>query len=115
MLTDNGTNGTVTGLSPASINYTDADISSLTIDGGSGGNTFTIDGTLVNAGFAPTPDDAQHGLGNDTTNVLATNAGSLLTIHGQAGTDAVNVGSAGSVADISGPDHDRQHHRTDRT
>ena len=53
-ITDNGTSGSVTGLSPANINYTDADLSSLNVDGGSGGNTFTIDGTLTNP-FVPSP------------------------------------------------------------
>ena len=57
LLFNDGANGQVTGLSPATINYSDGDggIASLTVYGGSGGNTFTVDGTLNNPGFIPHP------------------------------------------------------------
>ena len=51
LLFNDGTNGQVTGLSPATINYINDDTSSLTVFGGSGGNTFTVDGTIINTSF----------------------------------------------------------------
>jgi hypothetical protein len=95
--------GTVTGLSPATINYDEVDVSSLTVDGGSGGNTFNIDGTLVNPSFPATPTTLNTGVGDNTVNVNATNAGSLLAIQGQGGFDTVNIGSAGALTDIFSP------------
>ncbi len=100
---NDGTNGQVTGLSPATINYTDSGTDSLTVAGGSGGNTFTIDGTLANPAVVPTVTDITTGTGDDTTFVEATSAGSQLNIHGQAGQDAVIISFFGSVADILGP------------
>jgi len=95
-LTDNGTTGTVTGLSPATINYTDADISSLTVNGGSGGNTFTVNGTLVNPSFPSTLTTLNTGISNDVVQVSATGA-STLDIQGQAGTDTVTLGGSTSA------------------
>ena len=60
--------GQVTGLSPATINYADAGISSLTVNGGSGGNTFTVDGTLDNPDRYPSYQRPLNtGTGDDTT------------------------------------------------
>ena len=53
LLFNDGTNGQVTGLSPATINYVNDDTSSLTVFGGSGGNTFTVDGTITNINLTP--------------------------------------------------------------
>src|SRR5262249_29971580 len=76
-MTNDGTNGKVTGLSPATINYVNAGTDSLTVHGGSGGNTFTVNGTLVNAGVPNTPTTLDKGSGpNNTVNVTATTAGS---------------------------------------
>ena len=100
-LTDNGTTGSVTGLSPATINYTDADIRSLIINGGSGGNTFTVHGTLTNPTFPATLTTLNTGTGNNTVNVEATNASSLLAIQGHGGLDTVDVG-LGTLSDILG-------------
>jgi hypothetical protein len=101
-ITDNGTNGSVTGLSPATINYIDDDISSLTINGGSGGNTFTFDGTLTNI-FVPSPTvtTLNTGIGDNTVDVTASNAGSLLAIDGEGGFDTVDIG-LGTLSDIAG-------------
>jgi Bacterial Ig-like domain len=100
-MTDNGTTGTVTGLSPATINYTDAGISSLTVNGGSGGNTFTVDGTLVNPAFNPTPETLNTGAGDDTTSVQATSAGSTLTVNGGAGQNTLNYDAGGLTPTVS--------------
>ena len=103
LLFNDGTNGQVTGLSPATINYTDSGTDSLTVFGGSGGNTFTVDGTLANPAVVPSITDLSTGTGDDTTFVEATAAGSQLNIHGQAGQDTVTIGFFGSLADILGP------------
>ncbi|MDR3662166.1 MAG: hypothetical protein P4L86_17595, partial [Mycobacterium sp.] len=97
-LTDNGTTATVTGLAPATIKVADLGLSSLTIFGGSGGNTFTVDGTPANA-----PTTINSGTGDDTVNVWATTGPALLTINGQNGADTVNIGFFGSLAGILGP------------
>ena len=85
LLFNDGTNGQVTGLSPATINYVDDDTSSLTVFGGSGGNTFTVDGTISNINLSPVLTDLNTGFGDDTTFVEATAAGGPLDVHGQAG------------------------------
>ena len=93
LLFNDGTNGQVTGLSPATINYVNDDTSSLTVFGGSGGNTFTVDGTINNIFLSPVLTDLNTGFGDDTTFVEATAAGGPLNVHGQAGQDAVLIGS----------------------
>ena len=103
LLFNDGTNGQVTGLSPATINDTNSGTDSLTVFGGSGGNTFTVDGTLANPAVVPTVTDLSTGTGDDTTFVEATAANSQLNIHGQAGLDTVTVGFFGSLANILGP------------
>ena len=95
LLFNDGTNGQVTGLSPATINYPDTDISSMTVYGGSGGNAFTVNGTTVNGTFVPTVTSLYKGFGAfNTVYVEATNAGTVLNIYGQGnGTDDVTLGS----------------------
>ena len=100
-LSDNGTIGTVTGLSPATINGTDDDISSLSILGGSGGNTFDIDGTLVNPSFSSTLTTLDKGFGANTVTVSATSAGSALNLVGTGGPDVVTIGN-GNIGSILG-------------
>ena len=102
LLFNDGTNGQVTGLSPATINYVNDDTSSLTVFGGSGGNTFTVDGTISNIILSPVLTSLNTGFGDDTTFVEATAAGGPLDVHGQAGQDAVLIGLFGSLADILG-------------
>ena len=87
----------ITGLAPAPINYVPSEITSLTVNGGSGGNTFTVTGTLA---FAY--DTLNSGGGNDTVNVLATVPVSILTINGEGGNDLVTLGSAGNAQGIVG-------------
>ncbi len=85
----------LTGLSLDAINY--ANLSALTINGGSGGNTFTVVDTP-----ASVITTINTGAGNDTTTVDATGSGGTLTINGQSGTDAVTIGDAGNMQNISG-------------
>jgi Bacterial Ig-like domain len=105
-LTNNGTDGSVTGLSPATINYVNTDISDMTVNGGSGGNDFTVNGTLANLSFVPTLTTLNKGTGFfNSVEVLATNAGSLLAIHGQGGpgsTDDITIGDNGNLDNILG-------------
>jgi hypothetical protein len=90
MISDSG----ITGLAPAAINFFATDLNGLTINGGSGGNNFTV----VNTGtfFTTT---IQPGAGNNTVTVLGT-AGAL-NIFGNGPGDTVNVGN-GTVQDIFG-------------
>ena len=103
LLFNDNVNGQVTGLSPATINYTDTAAASLTVYGGSGGNTFTVYGTLDNPSFIPAPTDLFTGTGDDTTYVETTYANGPLNIHGEAGQDTVYIGFFGSLTDILGP------------
>ena len=103
LLSDNGVSGSVTGLSPATINYTDFDVSSLAILGGAGGNSFTVDGTLTNPDFPATLTTLNKGTGGpNTVDVNATNAGSMLNITGTGGPDTVTIGN-GNQSTILGP------------
>jgi hypothetical protein len=99
------TNGAIAGTGlPAAINYTagsSSEVTSVTVDGGSGGNTFNVLST--GSGTSTTLDT---GDGNDATNVRATSG--PLTVQGQDGTDTVVVGSlapllGGTLANITGP------------
>jgi hypothetical protein len=88
----------VTGLSPGPINYTAGNLQNLTIQGGSGGNTFTVDapgilgGTILNSGA-----------GDDTINVQSTSGlGGPLFIGAQGGNNAVNLTN---LENIAGPVH----------
>ena len=74
LLFNDGTNGQVTGLAPATINYVDNDTSSLTVSGGSGGNTFTVDGTITNTFVSPAITTLNTGSGDDSTFVEASAA-----------------------------------------
>jgi uncharacterized repeat protein (TIGR01451 family) len=84
---NNDTYGTITGLAPGTINYEYKDTNSLNINGGGGGNNFTVTGwggafTTLNAGA-----------GNDTIRVAgAPNLpGNLLSINGQGGMNALTL------------------------
>ena len=80
----------LTGLTPvgSAINFRTADMLSVTINAGSGANTFTID-TLAAGGF----DNyiLNTGAGNDTINVHATDAATALTVNTQGGSDTINL------------------------
>jgi hypothetical protein len=92
------TNAAITGLAPAAINYVAADLSSLTINGGTGGNTFTVASTPSNAfGLSTT---LNSGTGADTVTVQTTTG--PLTVNGQDGRDTVTIGNAGNTQGIRG-------------
>ena len=87
--------GQVMGISPATINYTDSGTSSLTVDGGSGGNTFVVNDTFVNPSVPNTPTNIYKGTGTaNYVEVNATAAGSVLNIYGNgSGLDYVTLGN----------------------
>ena len=79
--------GSVAVTGSATTTYNPADLSELTVNGGSGGNTFNVNNTSA---FYPTT--LNTGTGDDTVNVFAT-GDNTLDIHGQAGTDTVTLGA----------------------
>jgi hypothetical protein len=81
--------GRITGLAPADITYAESDVSSLTVNGASGGNTFTINNTPSNGEF-PLTTTLYSGSGADTVRVLATSG--PLNINGVDGLDTVTIG-----------------------
>jgi hypothetical protein len=88
--------GTIDGLSET-IAFDPAAVGTVTVDGGSHGNTFTVSAT----GSPASSVVLNTGIGADTVNVQGTTG--PLTINGQSGADVVNVGNAGSVQPIVGP------------
>jgi acrosin len=97
----NGT-GTITGLAPAAISYGAANITSVTVDGGSGGNGFTVADTVLNsrAGFLGTT--LNSGDSDDTVNVLQTHGPLSVNTQGGILVDQVIVGNAHSLQGIHG-------------
>jgi hypothetical protein len=84
--------GSITGLVPATISWTLTNrASSVTVLGGSGGNTFNV---LNTSNFLP-PTTLNTGTGNDTVNVEGTTG--ELDVVNPGGQDAVYVGSKGSA------------------
>ena len=88
--------GTVAVTGSATTSYNPFDLSSLTVNGGSGGNTFDVNNT---SDFYPTI--LNTGTGDDTVNVYATGANTL-DIHGQSGQDTVTLGANGDCAGHAG-------------
>jgi hypothetical protein len=82
----------VTGLGAATVTFPGADIRSLTVLGGSGGNSFTV------ASDGPFATVLESGTGQDVVTVLRT-AGPL-TVNGQDGRDVISLGRA--PAQVSG-------------
>jgi acrosin len=98
----NGT-GTITGLAPATISYGAADVTSVAVDGGSGGNGFTVADTVLNtrAGFLGTT--LNSGGGDNGVHVLQTSGPlSVNTQQGGVFGDEVFVGNAHSLQGIHG-------------
>jgi hypothetical protein len=87
--------GTITGLSPAAITYTEAAVNGLDVAAGDGGNTFIIENTAVKA-FT----NILSGAGKDFVTVQRSTG--PLSIEGQGGADLVDVGLNGSVQSING-------------
>jgi hypothetical protein len=88
----------VSGLAPALISWTPGDINNLGINGGTGGNTFTVRTTPP--GVAAAQATLVTGTGNDTVNVLATQR--RLSILGAGGRDQVFIGNQGDAQQILG-------------
>ncbi len=93
-------NAHISGLAPAVITYGQNNISRVTVDGGSGGNTFNVQGTVTN-GLLPVT-TINSGSGNDTINVGDTSNTlneilGALTVNGQAGFDTLNINDQGST------------------
>ena len=77
----------VSGLTAQPILFTPADLQSLTVMAGSGGNTFNVVNTVPNSANV-----LDTGTGNDTVNVQFVAGNAPLTINGQGGQDTVVVG-----------------------
>ena len=78
------------------VSFTAGQLSSLTIKGGSGGNTFNVNGT---PGTGSTTLNTGTGTGGNTVNVFAT--ANALNINSQA-SDTINLGQNGSMSGITG-------------
>jgi hypothetical protein len=76
------------------VDYLQSDLASLTLKGGSGGNTFTVAGTPANVKTPVTT--IAVGSGTNTVMVQATSAGSSLVLNG-GGADTFDVGSTTSL------------------
>jgi murein DD-endopeptidase MepM/ murein hydrolase activator NlpD len=99
-LSINGPTAAITGLAPTPITYAVSDVRSVTVNGGSGGNTFNVLDTAANS--FPVTTTLNSGSGSDTVNVRATTG--ALTINAGAGDDTVLVGNGGlSLGSITGP------------
>jgi hypothetical protein len=94
----------ITGLAPgATINYSPFSLASLTIDGGSGGNVFTVVNTAVNSAFPTltTVLNTQDSTATDEVDIQVTTG--PLQVNGLAGALRVKVGNAtDGVQDIHG-------------
>jgi hypothetical protein len=82
--------GTVSGLSPGLIIYRLGDLSTLTVNGGTGADTFTVGNTASNGG-GPANTVLNTGAGNDSVKVAQTTG--PLTINTGPGSNAVAVGA----------------------
>jgi hypothetical protein len=97
-LNDNGTTGTVTGLGAgATINLTDSDISSLTINESYNGDTFTIDNTSDD--FTTTVNTSDYDF--NVVNVDSTGSDSSLVVNTYGYDNTVNVNSSGDSSNVT--------------
>ncbi len=81
--------GKIQALAPGDINYVYNDFDSLTIDGGTGGNTFTVDDTGGDSVLLPTPTTTtiNAGTGDDTFTIAGDNLSGNNYFNGQGGND----------------------------
>jgi uncharacterized protein (TIGR03118 family) len=96
-LSGSTTLGALTGLGPQPIRFASAGLSALTINGGTGGNTYAVSNTPTNG--ANPVNTLNTGTGTNTVTVTGT-AGAL-TVNDQ-GNDAVTVVTAGNAQGIKG-------------
>jgi hypothetical protein len=94
-----GSLDTIVGLDPSTVTVASGDVGSLTLDGGSAGNTFVISG-VSGPPNGTLPVSLNTGTGVDSTFVQGVGSGSSVAVHGQAGNDSsdttartVSVGS----------------------
>jgi hypothetical protein len=93
----------LTGLAPAPINFVQGDLRSLTINGGSGGNTFTVANTPYSSYLGPPSFQTtlNSGSGADTVNVQRTTG--PLVVNTGGGDDTILVGGpANGLGGIQG-------------
>ena len=100
-------------VSQHSVRFDATQTSSVTVDGGSGGNNFFVEGT-PGAASANSPAPAitlNTGAGDDTIGVGTVAAGTTLTINGQAGDDTLTItpfnAAGGNVAFDGGDGNNR--------
>jgi hypothetical protein len=90
-------NGGVSVQGAAAITFGNTSVNTLTINGGSGNNTYTVAGSQAISGTV-----LNTGSGVDTVNVQATSYALNLNYQGGGRADVANLGSGGSVANIQG-------------
>lgn len=91
--------GAIAGLTDGIVAYAAGPVSSITLDGGSGGNTFTVDTNAAVPGPIPLAVPATAGIsltinsgaGDDTVTVNGLTASDQLTVNGGAGNDLLSV------------------------
>lgn len=96
-LNDDGTIGQITGFGGATVVYNDSIIAGLTINGGTGGNTFNVDGTPWNLSTPTTQIDKGSGSGN-TVNIHGITEDSTLDLTGTGTNDAVNIVAGATIS-----------------
>jgi hypothetical protein len=91
----------ISGLAPAEIRYTQSNLKGLTVNGGSGGNTYTITNTPSNGSFPALTTTLNTGTGTDTVHVQRTGGSGFLRIDSQGGHNTVDLASpANGVQDL---------------
>jgi hypothetical protein len=80
------------------VDFSGADLSSLTVSGGSGGNQLTLEQTRDSSSIGPVT--LNSGTGGDIVTIERSNV--PVTVNGQAGADTVHLGASGSVQAILG-------------
>jgi hypothetical protein len=101
-LTSSAGTDTLSGLTASTVTALATDLASITLSGGSVGNTFVVSHTSTSANPGGTPVTLNSGLGTDSAFVQNVAAGSSVAVHGQGGSDGVSVSNAGSVQGILG-------------
>jgi hypothetical protein len=90
----------LTGLSQGTINFDNGSLRSLTINGGSGNNTYTIVNTPSSQiGNVTT---LNTGLGTDVVNIQRTSGPLFLNVQGGTGNDVINVAAGAAVSFVPG-------------
>jgi hypothetical protein len=96
-LSATSTTDTISGMTASTITGQTGDLASLSLSGGSAGNTFVVASTT---GFLPIT--LNTGTGVDSTFVENVATGGSVAIHGQAGDDGVAISNAGSLQGLLG-------------